>query len=88
MLQRRLGDSWEVLDDLMGELEAFTCALYGEVLGDLMDELEAFTCALYGNQRTTNLNLLHYKKLPHCVIQLILYLKPQKASTFQTYLHA
>ena len=35
-----------------------------EVLGDLMDEQEAFTCALYGNPRTTNLNLLHYKKLP------------------------
>ena len=49
-----------------------------------MDELGALTCALYGKPRTTNLNLLHYTKLP----QLILYLRPQKASTFQTYLHA
>ena len=27
----RLADSWEVLDDLMGELEAFTYALYGNL---------------------------------------------------------
>ena len=51
---RRLGDSWEVLDDIMDELEAFTCALYGEVLGDLKYELEAFICALYGNSRLKN----------------------------------
>ena len=30
-----------------------------------MDDLGEFTCALYGNPRTTNLNLLHYTKLPH-----------------------
>ena len=30
-----------------------------------MDELGALTCALYGKPRTTNLNLLHYTKLPH-----------------------
>ena len=30
-----------------------------------MDELGALTCALYGKPRTTNLNLLHYKKLPN-----------------------
>jgi len=65
----RLGDSWDVPADLMNELDAFTCAMYGRPCTLSVDELRFLRmnelCAKDTDSRSTSRNV-DIGTLPPC----------------------